>query len=1388
MKAHIKREFVDLTEVPRYFESLKAANKSNDFKLSSIAFSTICHLIKRVGMQDPHMLRGVSKIILPILVNRLLDQKPNFRSQAKSSLETFWLATPSIVENYLKDSALIHSNQHIRSESIIFISDLIDLSKSFNFHQFLPNLVNLLRDDSIEVLKNTEVLLIKYYTLNKSKTQDLVHEFKVQKIDSKTATKVLKEVDLVAANQYASETRSTDTSSRSTIDSFNNLARFKGTKPAVTNKTKGKLLTTNKELANILEKITTAKLDESIQPKVISSAQDLSREVESLLPPFNGKETEFNWGNREKNINKFRSIIAGNSEKYPDALLQSVRALSEGISKSVCSLRTTLSSSGCHLIKELAAYLGKHLDPVSEQMFHPLASMTSATKKITSMNAFGSLCVLLVNTSYSNRIFNQCFTLYQDKNIQPRLYSSTFLQIFILKHGAKLDQQSLETIQKWASKGVSDPNITVRESMRTTFWILYRRFPHIASTIFSKQDMNVKKALERSKPKDITESLSAPSSRPTAAANERTRPSVREFVASKQRERRSISDPSASNVHSREPSEPPQDNNTADMGKPNRIGVPQRVRVPSAGSSYMLPRQLSKGSRSTSLSSHLKTDNKELDRSTASVMKPDNEQRSTDDDNINEMKRQLNSSLTREKINGIQLLKEHLINGRKITGLSSIINKLIILDSILLKPLLRIPEFYELVDVASLVKVLAVNKEDINILLQKFEKLEIIKGINAVIKSFDDPRFGNGASTMFHIKHKNCFLDFSVIHLYEILASEDFKATDEILQEICQTVFPLSFSDYPRYDELVVQLFELNGELCEKTLASSNAFTKSKIHMILEDFKEPNEEKEKQDATEYGLAEMTMINPLNKRPTDPTTSIKAGFGTDMTMILPNFKVSSQKENIDEDADMKDVNEKGKDYIRDIFNNEHQNGIQQDEQLIKRESVDLTEDRIKEVMKSNNDENHDNNHTGEIEMEIEEENDKEPHDEDGDVEVTSEANVASPFLDNPNEDDIIDTKIKHDNTPQLKPADPSEEDSDCDDRNVHSDEMTRNLTDKISGIHISPQKPMFTSGCESMSKLADQIDPFFSNMKKHIKIFEDRQPVAEVHEQKLTDLEMSHIGKMNQDEENGNTDELIEVVSNLTEKFSHDQIGAEEMNKTIKSLHRVVNREDVLSWMKTTGFKPMLLSVIKYFNTSANITKQLCFKGMIVFKELMILNSLSENIISLTEAVAIWNILVMIVENLKNFKNELYISADELVDEILDLDITNLKSTIRKSCFSTLKEGESNSTPLVSFLMLTIIKCIEHECLSLDQINKIDEVIFRYLSSDEVEIRRLTIITYSKCKNKLELIDTNTNQKNINGKLKHESDNVVGKEADLTTEFFGKLSMSQKKLVDYYCNA
>jgi CLIP-associating protein 1/2 len=1300
LKAHIKREFVDLAQVSRYFETLKMGNKSSDFKLSSVSFSSTCHLIKRVGMQDPNSLRGPSKIILPMLINRLLDSKPMFKNQAKSALETYWLATPSIVENYIRDNALIHSSPRIRAESIMFISDLIELNKNFNFQSLLLNVVNLMHDDVVDVAKNAEVLLLKYYILHRSKVNELVRELKSQKIDYKKAFRLLRDIDTTTANSFASDLK--PASSRPTIDTFNNLSRQHKKSTSNLSSSGPRPKVSDADLSDILGAIPSAKLDDSIRALQVSSASDIHREVEQLLTPFNGKETEFNWNNREKNIIKFRGLVLGNADSYPDELVASTRSMLDGINKSVLSLRTTLSTNGCQLVKELASYLNKHIDPIAENLFTPLAALTSATKKISSMNAFGSICVLLMSTSFNNRLFNHCYNLFLDKNVQPRLYSSTFLRIFIQKHSTRLDNIHLETVIKWVTKGVADPNTIVRESMRTTLWVLCRKFPDTAEAIISKQDANVRKALERSKPSDIEPSNFAFSQSNTNSTSsfERKRPSVREFIAAKKNDRRSISGPPLTTPVPDAPED--TSTNASELGKPLRIGMPQRVRVSSASDNRPLEVQLSKGrpeDKARRLSLLPKENIDEL------PIPPKDEEEINQD--VELMLEKLRSPLTRDRVEGIELLKNHLLAKKHVPSLTTILKNLAILDALLLKPLLAIPDFFDLIDLSLSIKVLAVNKLDICVLIEKFGELDTAKGLVSMVKSLDSLQFDNAPSTMFHIKYKTLLLDYSVQNLYRITSSRNVTFDKDVIKMICSTVFPLSISDYPRYDELIVQLHQLDSESFLEVLASLSTYVRSKVNIILDDFKDDLDEKQIEQTIPM---ELTMINPFNSKSVQQIASSIA----------------------DENREMDPDKSEKVDYMSDIFTgNSYIEPIKDFSFVGSGRAVQRTANRD----------------INEMDVDIPQESQQNA------ARSTQETSrTASPFLEDPEEDDVILCKVEQ-------------------------DEVTHSLTVHMNEVHISPQKvdsaPSESFNApdrNSLSEIIKKSDPIFSKTKSQIQIFEDSEPLQPM-ERRLFDLELSRIRNM---EDQGTS--LLRFLE-LLDRLNHDNIGHDLMNSLITSLPYAIHKDEIIAWMKDSGFMAILTGVINYFDSSVGITKELCFKGLIVLKELLIINEFLDGVMATSEVKRIWNILLMIVENLNDFKNAIYISVDELTEDLISLSVPDHKGEILKCCCSNLKQ--SNTLITFSFLLSSLAKCIEYDVVTLKQIKEIDGAIYQLLSHDEVEIRRLTIITYSKCKQKLQQINSNHGNDNI--KLDDYDD------AEHTYNFvFEKLSQPQRKLVDYYC--
>jgi hypothetical protein len=80
-----------------------------------------------------------------------------------------------------------------------------------------------------------------------------------------------------------------------------------------------------------------ASANDDLKPTFVASSSDLEILMEGLVLAFDGKETEANWAQRQKNIVILREIIRGNA--YADhaiTFITCLRGLSGGISKAVC--------------------------------------------------------------------------------------------------------------------------------------------------------------------------------------------------------------------------------------------------------------------------------------------------------------------------------------------------------------------------------------------------------------------------------------------------------------------------------------------------------------------------------------------------------------------------------------------------------------------------------------------------------------------------------------------------------------------------------------------------------------------------------------------------------------------------------------------------------------------------------------------------------------------------------------------------------------------------------------------------------------------------------------------------------------------------------------------
>ena len=241
---------------------------------------------------------------------------------------------------------------------------------------------------------------------------------------------------------------------------------------------------------------------EQLDPIYVSGPRDLEDIYREMHPHFEGKESEGNWTLREKSIIKLRKITKGNSpSEYTTTYLLGIKGMLEGILKTVNSLRTTVSTNGCHLVQDIARAAGSGIDNMVEILLQSLIKLCGGTKTISAQNGNTTVNAILANVTYNVRLMQHIWNACQDKNVRPRSFATGWLKTIITKHSrhkSVLEHAGgLDLIEKCIKKGLTDANPGVRESMRPTYWAYWRVWQDKAEAILSTLDAKPQEQLLR---------------------------------------------------------------------------------------------------------------------------------------------------------------------------------------------------------------------------------------------------------------------------------------------------------------------------------------------------------------------------------------------------------------------------------------------------------------------------------------------------------------------------------------------------------------------------------------------------------------------------------------------------------------------------------------------------------------------------------------------------------------------------------------------------------------------------------------------------------------------------------------------------------------------------
>ncbi|RKP32110.1 hypothetical protein METBISCDRAFT_12759 [Metschnikowia bicuspidata] len=582
-KTHVKKDNVDLPSVPKYFDALAVSTNLLDPDIIMLAFSLVCHLVKRISIQDKSgtILPSVAPVVFPIVIPRIADPRTIIKVSARRALEAYWLSAPdhtqravaeiglgSAAAGSASDGALLLAN-----ESVVWLNSLLLINANLDLHLFFRPLAHVLvrRSGDARLMSNVKILFANYFDLKHNRLQ----RYELQKaLESSgvpaalrtaivgTESALTREYDTRAALSRPAPPAPTRSISGPTAASLSALpapASFKERRTAGPESRKpfqrererqtetaaapGVTATDDQELQALLATVLGMALEEGVQLQYVASADELSQIIASAGPCFEGKETERNWVLREKVVSKLRALTRGNAPlQFAHAFAVFFKDMAEPICKALMSLRTSLCLSACQLVKELAAHLQYAFAPLVDVFWSTLLRLCANTKQLTSKSAHATVCTILACTTPTAKMAHKMCVAAKEKSASVRVYAAMWLQVFIVRsHALWPVPPSCDLVEEALVRLLPDSNVQVRLAAKDAFWRYYVVAVDAATALLARVDPKIVKALERSRPHDC----GPPGPLVTLP---RLRPSLREAIVARSRdERRSVSRSSSRN-------------------------------------------------------------------------------------------------------------------------------------------------------------------------------------------------------------------------------------------------------------------------------------------------------------------------------------------------------------------------------------------------------------------------------------------------------------------------------------------------------------------------------------------------------------------------------------------------------------------------------------------------------------------------------------------------------------------------------------------------------------------------------------------------------------------------------------------------------------------------
>jgi CLIP-associating protein 1/2 len=121
VKSGIKQNNVPEVCVLPLFEATRTSMTSQHGAIVNAGFSTLNHLLTRLSRQEPKYVVKEAARTLPLVVEKMGDQKEKYRQLAAQCLTTFWKQAPMDVERIVKNAGLVGKNSRMKEASMNWI-------------------------------------------------------------------------------------------------------------------------------------------------------------------------------------------------------------------------------------------------------------------------------------------------------------------------------------------------------------------------------------------------------------------------------------------------------------------------------------------------------------------------------------------------------------------------------------------------------------------------------------------------------------------------------------------------------------------------------------------------------------------------------------------------------------------------------------------------------------------------------------------------------------------------------------------------------------------------------------------------------------------------------------------------------------------------------------------------------------------------------------------------------------------------------------------------------------------------------------------------------------------------------------------------------------------